>query len=186
MDCRYSSLGFPGQNISEQWTVNTDSGWITCETISIVINSRSDGIRCQCFQSSANTAQIACCCSSILAIMLYVEPHLVVTSEINLCSGSHSSSCFWRRSQLFFQLQLKSPTRVSHLLMACCTLLICRALLIARSRLCPKQLSLSNSRRSNAEMKLDPLSVVVKTSLSWLRLQLASMSWNAARFSPVQ
>ena len=116
-------------NVADKWTDSrdrdtfltwksiskTDSGSRMEATASKVENSLSVGIQCQFFRSSARTAQMACCCSKFLAITLYVEPHLVVTSASSLCCFDPNSACFCWRSRFFSQLLLKASTRLWHL-----------------------------------------------------------------------
>ena len=103
-----------------------------------------------------------------------------------VCCFNPRSACFWWRSLYFFQLLLKASTKLWHLAIARWTRSSCRDLLMARSRLCPKQLSLGYSRSWNAKTKFKPLSVAVTTSLSSFSSQLARMPWRSlARFWPV-
>jgi hypothetical protein len=96
-----------------QHLLGTIVAW-TSTTTSRVENSASVGILCQFFPSSATTALIACCSSTIRATISKVDPQRVTTSLI-LCCSRPSSSCFCLRSRVFFQLRWHSPTSEWHL-----------------------------------------------------------------------
>lgn len=66
----------------------------TSTIVSRTENSMSVGILYQFFLSSANTELNACCCSTMRYTISYVDPHLVATSPINLCSGRLSNCRF--------------------------------------------------------------------------------------------
>ena len=108
--------------------------------------------------------------------MLYVDPHLVATSPISLCTSSPSCTCFSLRSLVFFQLRLNNSTRGQHFLTALWTRSKSSALFMARSRLWPKQLTRIQSKELKAATKFDPLSVVVAKSFEISRSQYPSTS----------
>ena len=134
-----------------------DSGLRTSTTLSNVENSASVGIQYQFFLSSAKTALMACCCSTIHATISKVEPQRVATSPIILCWGNPSSSCFCLRSQVVFQLRWNSSTSEWHLPMAFLTLSLSKPFLIAKSRLWPKELIQTAWRIQKAMTMLDQL-----------------------------
>ena len=91
------------------------SNWLRCVlatsiTVSSTCNSSSVGITYQYFWSSASTALMTCCCSTNRETISYVEPHLVLTSIFNFCSGIPSSSCFSVKLRDFFQLRWNTCT----------------------------------------------------------------------------
>ena len=108
---------------------------------------------------------------------------LVTTSASSLYCFNPRSACFWWRPLYFFQLLLNACTKVWHLAIARLTRSSCRNFLMARSRLCAKQLGLGCASSWNTKTKLEPLFVVVTARFSGFSCQLASISWIAlARF----
>ena len=97
--------------------------------------------------------------------MSYVEPQRVTTSTFSLRIGRPFCSCTMTKSLCFFQLRENAATALLHTLRPHCNLPSFNPFPTTKFKLWPKQLSLVQLSRVHASLMLDPLSVVIPTSL---------------------
>lgn len=98
-------------------------------------------------------------------------------SPTSLCCGRPNCSCLNLRSRDFFQLRWTNRINEWHLANERCTRSMFRPSLMAKSRMCPKQLIRKRSNSLNAGTTFEPLSVVVATKPLVLIPQLSSIGY---------
>ena len=108
--------------------------------------------------------RIASCCSFTLCIISTFDPHLVTTSPFNFFSGKFFCCCAFLNSFCLFQLFEKDGTTFLHKPITQSIHGSLRPLMMAKSKLWPKQLTPIQVSNLQATLILLSLSAVMATS----------------------